>query len=524
MKLRINRFIFVLLTLALALPAHYVLADDLRETQGFRKQVTLAGIREHQAALQAIADVNGGIRVAGSAGYDASAQYVYDRMAAAGYNVSFQEFTFNFEGDATPPALEQVTPAPTTYVDGVDYDTMVFSGSGDFTAPLTAVDLLVPSPAANASTSGCEAADFAGFTAGHIALMQRGTCGFVDKAVNAQAAGAVGVIVFNEGNPGRTVLNFGTLGTQQTIPAVTASFAMGQTLRNGVLNGPTGLTVRLRIDYFMGPSTTRNVIAETPGGDPNRAVVVGAHLDSVTRGPGINDNGSGSAAILEVAEVFAAQGRTPRNKLRFMWYGDEELFPGLVGSTFYVNSLSEEERDQIEMMLNFDMIGSPNFVRFVYDGDNSSFPVGPGAAEGPPGSGTIEQVFNDYFDSQGLAKAPTPFSGRSDYGPFIAVDIPAGGLFTGAEGIKTAAEAATYGGTAGQQYDPCYHLACDTFDNNSNTALDEMSDAVAHAVLLFSKRNFDKDPFPPASPALAAGAATVTRGSLHDHAEEAESK
>jgi Zn-dependent M28 family amino/carboxypeptidase len=280
--------------------------------------------------------------------------------------------------------------------------------------------------------------------------------------------------------------------------------------------------VRLKVDYFFGPRTTRNVIAETPGGDPNHVAVVGAHLDSVTRGPGINDNGSGSAGILEIAEVFAAEGRVPRNKLRFMWYGAEELPPGLNGSRFYVNSLTQAERAQIELMLNFDMIGSPNFVRFVYDGNNSSFPVGPGVQSGPTGSGAIEQVFLDYFASQGLPNEPTPFNGRSDYGPFIAVGIPAGGLFTGAEGIKTAAQAEVYGGNAGQQYDPCYHLACDTFNNNSDTGLDQMSDAVAHAVLLFSKRNFDKsplvDPVVTPSPGVSGG------GGLHDHDHEHEPK
>ena len=157
------------------------------------------------------------------------------------------------------------------------------------------------------------------------------------------------------------------------------------------------------------------------------------------------------------------------------------------------------------------MIGSPNFVRFVYDADNSAFPVGPGAAAGPLGSGTIEALFHDYFSSQGLASAETPFSGRSDYGPFIAVGIPAGGLFTGAEGIKTADQAAVYGGIAGAQYDPCYHLACDTFANNSNTALDQMSDAVAYAVLLFSKRNFDKEPL--VDPAAASARASASSAS-----------
>ncbi|MGH9176451.1 MAG: M28 family peptidase, partial [Vicinamibacterales bacterium] len=148
----------------------------------------------------------------------------------------------------------------------------------------------------------------------------------------------------------------------------------------------------------------------------------------------------------------------------------------------------------IALNLNFDMVGSPNFVRFVYDGDNSAFPVGPGVSEGPDGSGEIERVYLDYFASQGLANEPTPFSGRSDYGPFIAVGIPAGGLFTGAEGIKTPAQQAIYGGTAGIAYDPCYHQACDTFANTSETGLDQMADAAAHSVLYFSKFNFDKQP------------------------------
>ena len=125
------------------------------------------------------------------------------------------------------------------------------------------------------------------------------------------------------------------------------------------------------------------------------------------------------------------------------------------------------------------MIGSPNYVRFVYDGDNSAFPVGPNAAAGPPGSGEIERVFHDYFGGVGLASSETPFSGRSDYGPFIEQGIPAGGLFTGAEGVKTPEQAAIYGGTAGAQYDHCYHLACDTIDNVNRQAIDEMADAAS---------------------------------------------
>jgi Zn-dependent M28 family amino/carboxypeptidase len=486
---------------------------EIEQTRGFRKAVTVQGIRQHQQAFQGFADAFGGNRVSGGAGgFDASAQYVYDRMAAAGYNVSFQEFTFTFVGDRTPPILEKVSPEPAkAYVDGVDFATMSYSGSGDFTAQVVAVDLVVPAPGPGATTSGCESADFAGFPAGAIALVQRGTCTFRMKAENAQAAGASAAIVFNDGgDAGRTGVIFGTLNPPpMSLPVVGTTFGVGDELRNGVLNGPTGVTARVRTDVIAETRPTRNVIAETDTGDPNRVVVVGAHLDSVSRGPGINDNGSGSGTILEIAEEYAeriAEGEVPRNKLRFMWYGAEEF--GLIGSTFYVNSLSAAQRDQIELMLNFDMVGSPNFVRFVYDGDNSTF-VPPDAQVGPPGSGEIERVFNDYFDSQSLAKEATPFNGRSDYGPFIAQGIPAGGLFTGAEGVKTAEQANVYGGVAGQQYDPCYHLACDTFSGTGTpyalTGLDQMSDATAHAVLLFSRRNFALNPLAAPSAAAAEG-------------------
>jgi Zn-dependent M28 family amino/carboxypeptidase len=484
--------------------------SEIKQTQGFRKAVTVAGIREHQAAFQAFADANGGSRVAGLGGYDASAQYVYDRALAAGYDVSFQEFEFLFVGDATPPVLERLTAPAAAFVDGVDFATISYSGSGDVTAQLTAVDLKIPpstvpstDPAYVASTSGCQAADFAGFTAGHIALMQRGSCTFRVKTENAIAAGAVGVIVFNEGTPDRLGLNLGTMNPPpMEMPAITTTFAVGENLRNGVVNGPTGVQVHLVSDQLAELRTTRNVIAETPTGDPDRVVVIGAHLDSVDAGPGINDNGSGSGTILEIAETFAAQARDPRNKLRFIWFSAEES--GLIGSNVYVNSLSPAQRGQIELMLNFDMVGSPNMVRFVYDGDNSAFPPGGGVQPGPAGSGEIERVFEDYFASQGLASEETPFNGRSDYGPFILAmpAIPAGGLFTGAEGIKTADLAAVYGGVVGQQFDPCYHIFCDTFAGTGGAtagglgliALDQMSDAAAHAVLLFSKRDFAMEP------------------------------
>ena len=250
------------------------------------------------------------------------------------------------------------------------------------------------------------------------------------------------------------------------------------------LAATAGLVLRVKTDTFRGVATSYNVLAETRSGDPTNVVMVGAHLDSVNGGPGIQDNGSGSAAILETAVQMARV--KPRNQVRFAWWGAEES--GLVGSTYYVNELSADEVDAIALYLNFDMIGSPNFVRFVYDGDDSD---GVGAGPGPAGSAQIEATFARFYDARGLAYQGTDFSGRSDYGPFIAMGIPAGGLFTGAEGIKTADEAAVYGGTAGDQYDPCYHLACDTFDNISLEVARSERDAVAYATLQYAMNTRD---------------------------------
>jgi Zn-dependent M28 family amino/carboxypeptidase len=315
--------------------------------------------------------------------------------------------------------------------------------------------------------------------AGSIALIQRRNCTFVEKQENAEQAGAAAVIVFNDGFPGRTEAVW-TDASGQAIPVLDAAHRVGIALANGVESGPTGKTAHVSIDWRPGTYTTSNVIAESAGGDRDNVITVGAHLDSVGTGPGINDNGSGSSAILEIAEEMPGFG--PRNAMRFIWFGAEES--GLLGSEHYVATLPDAERERIAAMLNFDMIGSTNFVRFVYDGDNSS---GEGAV-GPEGSDDIEAMFLDYFASQGLPTEPTAFDGRSDYGPFIAAGIPAGGLFTGAEGIKTAEQAAIYGGTAGEQYDPCYHEGCDTLLNLSNTALEEMGDAAAHATVTLAQR------------------------------------
>ena len=329
-----------------------------------------------------------------------------------------------------------------------------------------------------ATTSGCEASDFAGLDfsgPADIALIQRGTCTFADKALNAEAAGAEAVIIFNQGNdPTREGLIVGTLGGLNVvdIPVVGASFA------DGVALSQPGSTAFIDVD----PPESRpqvNVIAELPGENDNNVVMTGAHLDSVQAGPGIQDNGSGSAALLELTQQLAKL--KPENTLRFAWWGAEEA--GLIGSTEYVEGLSDEELDRIALYLNFDMIGSPNYIFMVYDGDESGFPA---PVPVPEGSIAIEDLFESFFTLSDEPYDDAEFSGRSDYQAFILNGIPAGGLFTGAEVMKTAEQQAIWGGVAGEQYDQCYHLACDTFANINLHALDVNSDAVAFAVLTYA--------------------------------------
>jgi len=431
---------------------------------------------DHLEAFQAIADANGGNRQSGTPGYEAAADYVEYKLRKAGYDPVRQPFTYEqfVEGST---AFEQVTPTALPYVVGTEFDVVEYSGAGDVTAPIEAVDVNLEGD--RASTSGCEAEDFAGFTAGSIALVQRGTCDFRVKVENAAAAGAVAAVIFNQGNgEDRSGLLLATLATPQvSIPTVGTTYALGETL--ALASAQEEVTVRVAVEASTRTVDTFNIIADTRKGNPDKTVVVGGHLDGVAEGPGINDNASGSAAILETAIQLAKTKGTPQNRVRFAFWGGEE--DGLIGSTHYVEQLTEAEIQQHSANLNFDMVGSPNFVRFVYDGDGDAF-----GTAGPDGSAEIEALFTEWFASQGLASAPTEFSGRSDYKAFIDAGIPAGGLFSGAEGIKTEEEAALFGGTAGEAYDPCYHSECDTIENVSVEALDQFSDAIAHATATYA--------------------------------------
>jgi Zn-dependent M28 family amino/carboxypeptidase len=303
------------------------------------------------------------------------------------------------------------------------------------------------------------------------------------EAFFAEQAGAEAVIIFNQGNsPDREALIVAnaasrTDGTPVThgIPVVGASFADGSALAQP---GSTAFVEVL-------PAETRtdfNVIAELEGKNDDNVVMAGAHLDSVIEGPGIHDNGSGSAAILETALMMA--NLRPENTIRFAWWAAEEQ--NLVGSDDYVSGLSQAERDRIALYMNYDMVGSPNYIFMVYDANESTFPA-PTGVPIPAGSPAIENLYERYYTWVGEPYDDTEFSGRSDYQAFIENDIPSGGLFTGAEVIKTAEQQAIWGGVAGEQFDQCYHEACDTIDNVDLHALEVNSDLIAFAQLTFAQ-------------------------------------
>ena len=432
---------------------------------------------DHLNALQDIADANGGNRAAGTSGYAASGDYVQGVLEDAGYTVTRQVFSIAYQA---PGALQQISPTPTNY----PTDSFTGSGAGDVTATVTAVDLAFG--VGNTSTSGCEASDFTGFPVGNIALIQRGTCPFGQKAVNAQAAGAAAVIIFNQGNTtaaDRNDLIVGTLNPSSvpvTIPVVGGSYA------NGVDLADPPTTVARVFAAAIEQRPTFNLIAETSTGRADNVVMLGAHLDSVEAGPGINDNGSGSASILETA-VQLAQVNKLNNKVRFAWWGAEEI--GLIGSTYYVNNLkatAPAELDKIATYVNFDMVASPNYQIGVYDADQSTYPA-PADVPIPPGSIQTEDVLTNYFDSVGQPWVDTQFSGRSDYQAFIVNGVAASGLFTGAEVPKPAAFVPLFGGTAGIAFDVNYHQAGDGIENINTQALDINSDAIAHTTITLAQ-------------------------------------
>ncbi|KAJ5958460.1 Peptidase M28 [Penicillium vulpinum] len=392
-------------------------------------------------------------RVFGGAAHNATVDFLYRELKKTGYYDVYKQ-----------QQVHTWTTAKTTLtLDGasIEATAMTYSPSVDVTAELVVVANL-----------GCSASDYPAEVAGAVALIKRGECTFGEKALMAGAAKAAAAIVYN--NEAGSLS--GTLGAVSSDYAGIAgvSDVDGKALLSAAA---TGAAVSFEIDSRIENRTTFNVIAETKGGDHKNVVALGGHTDSVDAGPGINDDGSGIIGNLVVAKALTKF--SVKNAVRFCFWTGEEF--GLLGSEYYTSHLSAKELAKIRLYLNFDMIASPNYALMIYDGDGSAF-----NETGPPGSAEIEHLFEKYFKSKRLPYIPTEFDGRSDYDGFISRGIPAGGLFTGAEGIKTEAEAKLFGGEANVAYDVNYHAAGDNMTNLNHKAFLINAKATAFAVAKYA--------------------------------------
>ena len=492
-------------------------------------------VMEH---LQKISDISTkhadeGHRALGTPGYEEAVEYVESTLEATGaFDVKRQAFDVESQDFGTVDVK----------VDGETVKVTTAEYTEGTTEPLTDLPVVLPVDDDNSDFAGgqlgCQASDFDDSAEGALVLVSRGECAFGDKTKAATEAGAAAVIIYNndDANPDED-LN-ATLGGRMegSAPTVTVTYNVGTDLLEKVEaagteagsqagaeaglgqgaeeadeaaedneaaegNVPQAEAAALTADFTLETEFTTketwNVIAETKAGDHDNVQMFGAHLDGVEEGPGVNDNGSGSAALLASAEALAEQPTEVDNAIRFGWWGAEEV--GLVGSTEYVASLDEAELSKVKSYMNFDMIGSDNYIVGTLDSDGSDVPI-PDGVNVPEGSAELEKVFTDYFADIDQPNVGTDFSGRSDYQAFIDNGIPASGLFSGADGTKTAEEAEMFGGTVGEKHDTNYHQPTDTIENVSKESIDIFAPAIGFAVHALAYDLTDAPTDPPTDP------------------------
>jgi Peptidase family M28/PA domain len=457
----------------------------------------------HMQAFQAIADANPSpadghpSRNSGEPGYLASALYVKKVMEDAGYNVTIQTYKFDYYAFTGVPAFSEVSPTAHDYLLGEEWGPGQTTGSTT-TSLVAAGGIVLPPTPLSSSTSGCTMADFPASISGHVALIQRGGCNFGVKVLNAKAAGATGVVIFNEGNPGRTGLVIGSMLDANdnpfipTIPVAFTTFDIGLDLYNQVQAGSEPVVVSLSVPAIVRPNADDyNVIAESKGGDKNHVLVVDAHLDAIY-GAGMLDNASGSATILDIAQQM--KNVNPTNKLRFIWFGGEEL--GLLGSAHYINNLTKTELSHIGYDLDADVTATPNYSIGVLDPAAPNFFSRTVTEKFPnrvyKASTISRDMAIEYFDS--IGKNHILFSPvGTDAFSFNEVGIPAGGLLTGQDCCKTQEEVDLFGGFLGNYEGnvPSFDGGCvdnpfrwcDNLDNNDPEVLTFMSKAFATMVI-----------------------------------------
>ena len=482
MKLRTKTWLAVTAATGLALggfsPA--LAAGTAGPTEHTDMGVTGDAVMDH---LQEISDISTshsdeGFRALGTPGYEESVEYVERTLEATGaFDVERQAFEVDdqkFGEVAVSVDGESLEVTPASYTEGTE-------------EPLTELPVALPIDDDYSDLAGgqlgCAASDYDASAEGAVVLVARGSCAFGEKTQAATDAGAAAVILYNNDTSAPDEALNATLGEriENGAPTVGASYNTGNDLLTKIEGAAEGesLLADFTLETEFTTATTWNVIAETKAGDHDNVQMFGAHLDGVPEGPGANDNGSGSAALLASAEALAEQSTEADNAIRFGWWGAEEV--GLVGSTRYVESLDETEAAKVKSYMNFDMIGSDNYIVGTLDSNGSDVPI-PDGVEVPEGSAELEKIFTDYFDENDQKHVGTEFSGRSDYQAFMLAGIPASGLFSGADGTKTEQEAEWFGGTVGEKHDTNYHQPTDTIENVSKESVDIFAPAIGYAV------------------------------------------
>ena len=442
------------------MPAWYPSADAAR----IAARISTDGLHAHLEALDRIARRNGGTRATGSTGDAATVDYVAGVLTEAGYTPTFQRLDVPVYIDPGGNQLAVLGPGGRTFEDGRDFRALIYSAAGTVEGPVVAVgwDPRATSPGG----PSCTAADFAGIPRGAIVLVGPGNCWRLYTVLAAQEAGAAAVVAASPwSGPGEVRRVTLIQPAEIHIPAMAASREVGEALAAAAA---AGRSVRLVTTGRTESREVRTVLAELPGTDPDRVVIVGSHLDSSMEGPGMVDDGTGVATLLELAR--GAAGERPAATIRFAFWAAEEI--GLYGSIAYITSPSRDTQEDIVAYLNADMLGSPNGIRGVYQ-----------EAAAARGSDAISAAFAADLEANDLAWEPVDLGGGADNEPFTRIGVPTGGLFSGATGVLTPAQAQRYGGQAGRPLDPCYHLACDGLANVDETRLTELAGSFARIAL-----------------------------------------
>ena len=407
--------------------------------------ISEAGLGARLDALAAVSTREAGFRAVGGTGLVAAADLVERELRALGWQVSDDRFTTPGFVD---PGGSSVEVGGTTFTMG-DVAPLIFAPAGDVSGPVVAIGWDATPTAPNGR--GCATADYGHLPDGAIVLVAPGPC---IRRVAIQAAQAAGAAAFVAGYPAAepgAVLRPTLLEPSGIdIPAVGATRPVGDALAAAAASGGTARVVSKATSETV---ETRSIIGELPGSQPGVVVMLGAHLNSVVDGPGINDNGSGVAALLEIAG--ALRDSHPRAAIRLGFWTAEEI--GLFGSRNYVDGLTPAERDEILVYLNADMLASPNGFAGVYE-DSS------GTAEGR----AVTDRLTAAVQRAGGVPLTTPVGG-SDHRSFEEAGVLVGGVHSGANELLTAEEAAAGGSTVGKPADACYHQAC---DDRSNVRLD----------------------------------------------------